>query len=79
MRRPDPRHEALSRLADDGVPVHELQLLASTPMKPGSTVDFQSRQNAGKSGRGGGIRTPGPLLPKLPNTVFSDAVPCFVE
>ena len=24
----DLRHEALSRLADDGVPVHELQLLA---------------------------------------------------
>jgi len=24
----DLRHEALSRLADDGVPVHELQMLA---------------------------------------------------
>jgi site-specific recombinase XerD len=28
LHRHDLRHEALSRLADEGVPVHELQMLA---------------------------------------------------
>ena len=34
------------------------------PTPCSATADFQTCQNAGKIGRGGGIRTPDPLLPK---------------
>jgi integrase len=42
----DLRHEALSRLADDGVPVHELQMLAGHASITTTQRDMNARANS---------------------------------
>jgi integrase len=46
VRWHDFRHEALSRLADDGVPVHELQMLAGHANTTTTQRDMNARANS---------------------------------